>query len=248
MAKRRKLIVGNWKMNGRLTSGLTLAKSLADQALAHAPLPYDLVVCPPATLLWPVAESLMGSPVKLGAQTCHQANHGAYTGDISAGMLADLGCQYVILGHSERRTAYNETNESIARRITAAQLAGLTVILCVGETQEEKASGRTEAVVEAQLRASLPEKVQTSRLAIGYEPIWAIGSGEQPTLEEIERVHRTLRRALGAAGEGVPIIYGGSVTPGNAAKLLASAEIDGALVGSASLNGDGFWEIAEKAR
>jgi triosephosphate isomerase len=248
MTSRRKIIVGNWKMNGRLTAGLTLAKDIVDKSLAAAPLPFDIVVCPPATLIWPVSEVLMETPVKLGAQNCHFANHGAYTGDVSAGMLSDLGCRYVLLGHSERRQGHGEKSEEIAKCVAAAQLADLTVVLCVGETKDEKVTGRTNQVIEEQIKASLPEKFEASKLVIGYEPVWAIGSGEQPNVDDIERVHRVIRKALGPAGEIVRVIYGGSVAPSNAAPILASTEIDGVLVGSASLNADGFWAIAEKSK
>ncbi len=248
MTKRRKLVVGNWKMNGRLTSGLNLAKDLSDRAEAVKPLSFDLVVCPPATLIWPVAETVMGTPLLLGGQDCHPANHGAYTGDISAGMLADLGCRYVILGHSERRTAHGETNALVAKKVAAAQLAGLTAILCVGETMEQKASGATEATIIQQLRESLPDKHHASQLVVAYEPIWAIGTGEIPSVDDIRTVHKAIRLALGQMGEVVQVLYGGSVTSGNAAEILAEPEIDGVLVGSASLSSDGFWAIAEKAR
>lgn len=245
MAHRRKLIVGNWKMNGRLTSGLNLARDIADKAIAAKPLIFDLVICPPATLIWPVAETVMGTPVMLGGQDCHFANHGAYTGSISAGMLADLGCRYVILGHSERRQALNESNELIAKKVEAAQLAGLITILCVGETLEQKASGGTEKAIIQQLLASLPEKFRASQLVVAYEPVWAIGSGETPTLEDIRTVHKTIRKTLGATGEAVQVLYGGSVSPSNAADIINSSEVDGVLVGAASLNSDGFWAIAE---
>lgn len=248
MAKRRKLIVGNWKMNGRLTSGLNLARALADKAEPAKPLDFDLVVCPPATLIWPIAEAVMGTPLLVGGQDCHPANHGAYTGDISAGMLADLGCRYVILGHSERRAAYKETNEQIAKKVAAAQLAGLTTIVCVGETIEQRASGQAETSVVDQIAQSLPEKLHPSQLVIAYEPVWAIGSGETPSVDDIRTMHKAIRRSLGAKGETTQILYGGSVAPSNAAEILAEAEIDGVLVGSASLNSDGFWAIAEKAR
>lgn len=248
MTHRRKLIVGNWKMNSRLTAGLTLAKEVADHATAASPLPYDLVVCPPATLIWPVSETLLGTPVKLGAQDCHFKNHGAYTGDISAGMLADLGCRYVILGHSERRQGHGEKSREIALKVEAAQLAGLHVILCVGETAEERKAHKTKEAIAALVKESLPEKFQPADLTIGYEPIWAIGSGEQPSVAEIVQVHQHIRATLGELGETARVIYGGSVTPSNVGPLLQETQIDGVLVGSASLNADGFWAIAEKAR
>jgi triosephosphate isomerase len=248
MAKRRKLIVANWKMNGRLTSGLNLAKEVSDRAIDCMPLGFDVVLCPPATLLWPISEALMGSPVLLGAQDCHYANHGAYTGDISAGMLADLGCRYVILGHSERRAAYGEKGELISKKVSAAQLAGLTTIVCVGETLEQRASGATETAVANQLSQSLPEKFHPAQLVVAYEPIWAVGSGEVPSIDEIRSIHQLIRRSLGTMGEAVQVIYGGSVVPSNASEILQPPEIDGVLVGGASLNSEGFWAIAERAR
>lgn len=248
MSKRRKTIVGNWKMNGRLTSGLNLARDVADKATAHRPLPFDVVICPPATLIWPIAEAVMGSPVLMGAQDCHTANHGAYTGDISAGMLADLGCRYVLVGHSERRRDHGESNELIAKKVAAAQLAGLTAILCIGETQEQRASGKAESSLVQQLAASLPEKGQASQLMVAYEPVWAIGSGETPTVDAIRQINKLIRRTLGAVGEAVPVLYGGSVSTANAAAILADPEVDGVLVGAASLSSDGFWAIAEKAK
>ena len=248
MTHRRKLIVGNWKMNGRLTSGLALARDLAEKTSAAKPLPYDLVVCPPTTLIWPVGEAIMGSPVLLGAQNCHTANHGAYTGEVSAGMLSDLGCRYVILGHSERRTGQQESNALIAQKIAAAQLAGLITILCVGETLEQRASGQAEKVIAQQVAESLPEKWQASQLVVAYEPIWAIGTGEQPDVEDVQMIHRRIRATLGERGEVVQILYGGSVAPSNAGTFLGDPDIDGVLVGSASLNSDGFWAIAEKSR
>jgi len=248
MAQRRKLIVGNWKMNGRLTSGLNLARDIADKAEAAKPLAFDLVLCPPATLLWPVAEVLMGTPVLLGAQNCHAANHGAFTGEISAGMLADLGCRYVILGHSERRSAYRESNEDIAHKVAAAQLAGLTTIVCVGESMEQKLSDNAVSSIVEQVTQSLPEKIHSSQIVIAYEPVWAIGSGETPNIDDIRTVHQAIRVALGQMGRVTPILYGGSVTAANAQDFLDEPEIDGVLVGSASLSSDGFWGIAEKLR
>ncbi len=248
MARRRKLVVGNWKMNGRLTSGLNLAKDMADKASANKPLAFDMVLCPPTTLLWPVSETVMGTPVLLGAQNCHAANHGPYTGEVSAGMLADLGCRYVILGHSERRNGEGETSEQIAKKVAGAQLAGLITIVCVGETQEQRSSGLRESIIAQQVTTSLPEKYQTAQLVIAYEPVWAIGSGEQPEIDDICKVHQLIRKTLGSTGEVVSVIYGGSVAPSNAGPILDESDVDGVLVGSASLNSDGFWAIAEKCR
>lgn len=248
MSKRRKLIVGNWKMNGRLTSGLNLARDIAERCEDVTPLPFDIAVCPPSTLIWPICEATLGTPVLVGGQDCHFANHGAYTGDISAGMLADLGARYVILGHSERRTTYGETGELIAKKAAAAQLAGLTTIICVGESLEQKASGETEAAITEQIETSLPENAHSDQLVIAYEPIWAIGSGEIPDIDYIRTVHQLIRENLGTAGDSTQILYGGSVKPDNADEILNNADVDGALVGGASLNVNDFWGIAEKVR
>ena len=248
MVRRRRLVVGNWKMYGRLTSGLVLARDIAEKAEAARPLPYDIVICPPATLSWAVSEAIMGSPVMLGGQDCHTATHGAYTGDLSAAQFADVGCRYMILGHSERRLAHGETNELIAKKVEAAQMAGLNVILCVGETAEQLEAGETERVIESQIRGSLPEKCKLSQLAIAYEPVWAIGTGQQPQPENIRDVHKMIRQTLGPIGETLQVLYGGSVSPVNAGVILQEQEIDGVLVGSASISSDGFWAIAEKCR
>lgn len=247
MSKRRRLIVGNWKMNGRLTSGLVLARDMVGKAAANKPLGFDMVLCPPATLIWPVSEIVAGSAVHLGGQDCHYATHGAYTGDVSAAQLADLGCRYVIVGHSERRDAYKESNQLIAKKAEAAQLAGLTAIICVGETAEQLQAGKTTEVITQQVKESLPANARAAHLVVAYEPVWAIGSGQQPAPADIAAVHKTIRKALGASGEAVQVLYGGSVSPSNAGNIMAETEVDGVLVGSASLNSDGFWAIASKS-
>jgi len=235
-------------MYGRLTSGLVLARELAEKALANKPLLFDMVLCPPATLTWAISEALMGSHVMLGAQDCHTATHGAYTGDLSAAQFSDLGCRYVIVGHSERRKAHGESDELVAAKVTAAQLAGLTAIVCIGETAEQLAAGNAPEIIEKQLRASLPSKCKMSNLVVAYEPVWAIGSGQQPSPDDIVEVNKVIRKTLGEAGETVQVIYGGSVTPVNAGGILDEIEIDGVLVGSASISADGFWAIAEKCK
>ena len=246
MTKRRRLAVANWKMYGRLTSGLVLARDIADKAEAARPLNFDVVLCPPATLTWALSEALSGTPVQLGAQDCHPATHGAYTGDLGAAQFLDLGCRYIILGHSERRQGHGETDELIAKKVEAAQLAGLTTIVCVGETAAQLEQGATADIIEQQIRQSLPKSVKHAHLVIAYEPIWAIGTGVQPEPADIAAVHRIIRKALGEAGETVRVLYGGSVNPSNAERLLKQDEIDGVLVGSASLTADGFWAIAER--
>jgi len=233
-------------MYGRLTSGLVLARDIAALADAAKPLNFDLVLCPPATLTWSVCEALQGMPVSLGGQDCHTATHGAYTGDLSAAMFVDLGCRYIILGHSERRHGHGESSDLVAKKVEAAQVAGLTTIVCIGETAEEFKAGSTADIIEKQLRESLPKNVKTSNLVIAYEPVWAIGTGQPPAARDVVVVHKMIRKVLGEIGETVRVLYGGSVTPANAASYLCEDEVDGVLVGSASLNAEGFWAIAEK--
>jgi triosephosphate isomerase len=248
MSKRRRLIVANWKMYGRLTSGLVLARDVSEMAEASRPLAFDIVICPPATLTWAVAEAILGRPVMIGAQDCHTATHGAYTGDLSAAMFADLGCRFVIVGHSERRGKHGETNELIAAKVESVQVAGLTAIVCIGETAEQLQSGSANEIIEKQLRESLPKNVKMSQLVIAYEPVWAIGTGQTPSPEDIVAIHAHIRKTLGEAGATIRILYGGSVTPSNAEAILGNEEVDGVLVGSASLNADGFWSIAQKCQ
>jgi triosephosphate isomerase (TIM) len=243
----RPLIAGNWKMNGRQADGLTLARALVERA-AHNPPAAEMLVCPPATLLVLVAELLAGSPIALGAQDCHPKPSGAHTGDIAAPMLADAGCRYVIVGHSERRANHHETDGLVREKAAAALAAGLTPIVCLGETEAERDAGQALAVVERQLAGSLPAGTDASRLVVAYEPVWAIGTGRTPTTADIEAVHRQLRRRLGglvAEPGRVRLLYGGSVKKDNAREILALPEVDGALVGGASLKADEFWAIAE---
>jgi triosephosphate isomerase len=238
----RQLIAGNWKMNGLSAQAVQLAQAVRDRA---AGLRCDLLVCPPATQIGAVAAVLRGSPVAWGGQDCHAAASGAHTGDIAAEMLADLGCTMVILGHSERRQAHHETDEQIYDKVLAARRAGLQAILCVGETAAERDAGLEMAVVGRQIAAGLPDGFAG---VIAYEPIWAIGTGRIPTPADIRAVHQHIRAALvarlGSAGAGLPILYGGSVKPENAAALLAVPEVGGALVGGASLEADSFLAIA----
>ncbi len=238
--RRRPLVAGNWKMNGLSAAGLVLAQALA----AARPPAAALLVCPPATLLAPIASVLSGSAVALGGQDCHAEAAGAHTGDISAAMLADAGCSYVITGHSERRAAHGEDDAVVRAKAAAAHRAGLTAIICVGETAAERDAGRTEAVVSASLVRSLPDGAGPANTVVAYEPVWAIGTGRTPTAGEVVAVHAALRAALGARGAATRILYGGSVNPGNAAALLAPDEVDGALVGGASLSAPDFLAIA----
>ena len=246
-----KLIVGNWKMNGRVAGLAGYAAELKAAGLAQAGVPAELVVCPPAPLLPLLAEALAGGAVAVGAQDCHVHASGAHTGDLSPVLLAEVGCRYVIVGHSERRQDHHETDELVAAKATAALAAGLVPIVCVGETAAERAAGQALARVAAQVAGSVPADAGISGgadLVVAYEPVWAIGSGATPTPAEIAEVHGALRaclaRGLGRAGaESVRLLYGGSVKPGNAAELLATPDVDGALVGGASLAAADFWAI-----
>ncbi|MFQ5954646.1 MAG: triose-phosphate isomerase [Kiloniellales bacterium] len=247
---RERLIAGNWKMNGLLADGLALANAVVERVADAGRLPCELLLCPPATLLADVGRVLAGSPVALGGQDCHLADHGAHTGDISAAMLADAGCRYVIVGHSERRADHGESDDLVAAKAKAAYRAGLTAIVCVGETAAERDAGRAAAVVAAQLAGSLPAEATASNTVIAYEPVWAIGSGRTPSLDQVRDMHAHIRgRLKEARGEAdsaaMRILYGGSVTPKNAAGLLAVDEVDGALVGGASLVAEDFWAIAQ---
>ena len=242
-AARRPLIAGNWKMNGLAGDGLVLARSLA----AAPEGPAELLVCPPATLLAPVASALSGSPIALGGQDCHVEESGAHTGDISAEMLVDAGCSHVITGHSERRADHGETDAVVRAKAAAAHRVGLIAIVCVGETAEERDAGETEAVVTASLLGSLPESARPENTVVAYEPVWAIGTGRTPTVDEVVAVHAALRAALGERGGATRILYGGSVKPDNAAALLAPYDVDGALVGGASLSAADFLAIAGAA-
>ena len=240
----KKLIAGNWKMNGLRADGVALARDLAARARGGAPT-CDLLVCPPATLLVPVGETIAGSGVALGAQDCHPAEKGAYTGDISAEMLKDAGCGFVILGHSERRHGCGESDAAVRAKVAAAWRAGLNAILCVGETRAERETGQAVAVVTRQLAGSLPGGATADRLVIAYEPVWAIGTGLTPTLDDIAAIHQAIRTAIPPRTR---MLYGGSVNPKNAAEILSLDDVDGALVGGASLKADDFWAIAEACR
>ena len=246
MAERRKLVAGNWKMNG-LRAALPEVRAMVDGARALDRV--DLVVCPPATLAALVGEALRGSPIALGGQDCHNKAAGAYTGDVSAEMWADLGARFVIVGHSERRQFHGETDAIVAAKAVAACRAGLSPIICVGESLKERDAGETLSVVGRQLAGSVPDDAARPDTVIAYEPVWAIGTGRTPTLAQVEEVHQAIGRALdarfGAAGRQIRVLYGGSVKPDNAGSLLAVAGVDGALVGGASLKGADFLAIAQ---
>jgi len=233
-------------MNGLRNDGDALAADLARRVAATAgELGCDLLVCPPATLLLAVHTVLAGSGVALGAQDCHAERQGAHTGDISAEMLVDAGCTHVILGHSERRRQHGETDADIHAKLLAAGRAGLAAILCVGETLAEREAGNAIDVVERQLDGSIPPGAELDRLIVAYEPVWAIGTGLSATTDDIASMHQAIRARL---PRETRILYGGSVNPENAAAILGLSEVDGALVGGASLKADGFWAIARCCR
>jgi triosephosphate isomerase len=239
MPEQKQLVAGNWKMNGGRADGIALARAIAERAKeAHAG---DLLVCPPFTLLAPVGEALGGSGIGLGGQDCHAAPAGAYTGSISAEMLRDAGCSHVILGHSERRHGLGESDAEVRAKTEAAWRAGLVAIVCVGETRAEREAGLAVTVVAGQLAGSVPDGAAADKLVVAYEPVWAIGTGLVPTTADIIEIHRAIRRDIPA---GTRILYGGSVNPKNAAEILALPEVDGALVGGASLKAEDFWAIA----
>ncbi|HWA42703.1 MAG TPA: triose-phosphate isomerase [Hypericibacter adhaerens] len=250
-AGRRPLIAGNWKMNGLKREALALADALLAGA-GGAGGRGELLVCPPATLLALVGERLKGSAIHLGAQDCHPKPSGAHTGDIAAPMLADLGCRFVIVGHSERRADHGESDALVKAKAEAARAARLIPILCVGETLAVRDRGDALAVVAAQLAASLPAGADGETLVVAYEPVWAIGTGRTPTTADIGAMHQALRaelkRHMGTEAERTRILYGGSVKGSNAAEILAVPGVDGALVGGASLKADEFLAIAQASR
>ncbi len=244
--KPRPLIAGNWKMNG-LKASMSELGAIA-QGAGGLWRKADLLVCPPATLLFTAAAVAIGSKVAIGAQDCHTAASGAHTGDLSAEMLADAGASAVIVGHSERRADHGESDALVRQKAEAAWRAGLTAIVCVGETRAERDAGQALDVVGRQLAGSLPDGAAASNLVVAYEPVWAIGTGLTPTAKDVEQVHGFIRDKLTArfSGEGsrIRILYGGSVKPSNAAELMAVPHVNGALVGGASLKAADFLAIA----
>jgi triosephosphate isomerase len=240
----RPLVAGNWKMHGLAASAAELSKIVAGAAGPQC----DLMVCPPATLVARFAAAAAGSPVLIGGQDCHPQPSGAHTGDIAAEMLADAGARAVIVGHSERRADYHESDQVVRAKAYAAWRAGLTAIVCVGEQKAEREAGKTLDIVGRQLGTSLPDSGTGTRLVVAYEPVWAIGSGLTPTPSDVAEVHSFIRKQLGERfgpeGRQIRILYGGSVKPTNAQELLTVAEVNGALVGGASLKAEDFLGIA----
>ena len=248
---RRPLIAGNWKMNGSRESNRNLldgVKAAIDDVSGS-----DVVVCPPFVYIPEVAEQLAGTPVKWGAQNISHESSGAFTGEVAPAMVKEFGCTYVIIGHSERRTLYGESNEDVAKKFVAARAAGLTPIVCVGETLEEREKDVTEDVVGRQLDAVMAAEgvAALADAVIAYEPVWAIGTGKTATPEQAQAVHAFIRQRVAAKdatiAEGLQILYGGSMKPENAAELMAKVDIDGGLIGGASLKADQFLAIAKAA-
>jgi len=236
----RRLAAGNWKMNGTGPALAELALLIAAQPTPGC----EVLICPPATLIARAAAAVQASALQIGGQDCHVASLGAHTGDISAAMLKDAGATYVIVGHSERRADHGETDALVRAKAEAALAAGLTPIICIGETEAERDAGATLAVVARQLAGSLPD---TAALVVAYEPVWAIGTGRTPSLAEVAEVHGHLRTRLterfGPVASGIRLLYGGSVKPSNAAEIFAVPDVDGALVGGASLKAADFGAI-----
>ncbi len=240
------LVAGNWKMNGTLAS-LNEIKKILESSSNYNPF-VDLLICPPATILHLLNENLTEPTLALGGQDCHFEQSGAYTGDISAAMLREAGASYVIVGHSERRTGYTESDELVRAKVLAAWSAKLTAIICIGETQTQRDGGTTKEVVLQQIKGSVPEHIELNSTVLAYEPVWAIGTGLTPTVEEVVEVHNMIRDYLverfGNDGETIRLLYGGSVKPENARNLMAPENVNGALVGGASLKAEDFLQIA----
>lgn len=249
---RKTLIAGNWKMNCLLEDGVALAKGVAGEVKKMGKIDCEFLVCPPFTLLTSVKKALRGAKVALGAQDCHFDSKGAHTGDVSPVMIKDTGCQYVITGHSERRADHHESNELICKKSQAAYDAGLKVIICIGETLAERDANKTIDVCTTQILGSVPANATSVNTVIAYEPVWAIGTGKTPTAADVQDVHAAVRKVLakkvGKANAGkMRILYGGSVKPSNAKEFLSLPDVDGALIGGASLKVEDFINIAKNA-
>lgn len=246
---RKILIAGNWKMNGLSADGFNLAKEVGAEVKKLGKTECEFLVCPPFTLLALVKKALRGTKVALGAQDVHMADKGAHTGDISPLMLKDAGCSYVIVGHSERRADHGESNEIIRQKAVSAHKAGLKAIICIGETGAEREAGKAVEVCTNQIMGSVPADATAANTVIAYEPVWAIGTGKTPTADDVEQIHAAIRGVI-AQKLGKPvankmrILYGGSVKPSNAAELLSLPDVDGGLIGGASLKASDFLGIA----
>ncbi len=246
---RRPVIAGNWKMNGLVAGAEALASELVSKMSDAKKSEIDMLICPPFTLLSKIANIVKNSEVSLGAQDCHEVESGAHTGDVSAAMLKDVGCECVIVGHSERRIDHGETDGLVRRKAESAIAADMFAIICVGETESQRDSEETIAVVRNQVRGSVPESSTSDNTIIAYEPVWAIGTGRTPTLNEVQEVHALIRAELGGIvgvhAAAIRILYGGSMKPENAKELIALADVDGGLIGGASLKAEDFLAISD---
>ncbi|WP_077961442.1 triose-phosphate isomerase [Ensifer adhaerens] len=242
----RPLVAGNWKMNGTRAS-LDQIKAMAEGVKGELSAKVETLICPPATLLYVATALCDDSPLLIGAQDCHQKQSGAHTGDLSAEMIADCFGTHVIVGHSERRTDHAESDALVRAKTEAAHAAELVAIVCIGETGDERKSGKTLDVLKRQLAESLPDATTAENTVIAYEPVWAIGTGLTPTAADVEEAHAFMRKELVArfadAGAKMRILYGGSVKPSNARELMGVANVDGALIGGASLKAEDFLAI-----
>jgi triosephosphate isomerase len=252
MSARRILIAGNWKMNGLSADATALAGGLAEKMKAAGDVGFEMLVCPPAIQIPVVAAAIKGSSIQLGGQDNHANASGAHTGDTSAAMLKDAGCSYAIVGHSERRTDHGETNDTVKAKAKAAQDNGLVAVICIGETEAERDAGKTLDVNGSQVAGSVPDGSTAANTVIAYEPVWAIGTGRTPTSAEVQDVHAFIRGELAkkigdAEAAKTRILYGGSMNPGNSKELLALADVDGGLIGGASLKVEDFWTVAMNA-
>jgi len=245
------LVAGNWKMNG-LQSALGELNAMADGYGPELTPKVDLAICPPATLVHACSKAAAGTGITIGGQDCHANESGAHTGDVSAEMMKDAGAGLIIVGHSERRADHGETSDDVWKKATAVHRAGLVAVVCVGETEAERDAGETLSIVSRQLAGSLPQGASATNTIVAYEPVWAIGTGRTPTEDDVAQVHAMIRQNLterfAGQGSAMRILYGGSVKPGNAAALMAVANVNGALVGGASLKASDFLGIAAAYR
>ncbi len=251
MASRAKFVAGNWKMHGSLESSVQLASAVSEGTASLSGV--GVIVCPVSAHIVSVNQAIENSSVKVGAQNAHHENSGAFTGELSASMLSDLGCEYLIVGHSERRQLFGETDQQVADKVEAALGHDVTPIFCVGETLEEREAGNLEAVINQQLSAVV-QRVGIDAFAkviVAYEPVWAIGTGKTASPEQAQEVHAMIRTMLSShsteVATAVSILYGGSVKPGNANDLFSQADIDGGLIGGAALDADSFIAICQAA-
>ncbi len=250
---RKKLIAGNWKMNGDVRFSQALSKEIASWYQGNPHDGFNMLVCPPFPLIPTVKKALGDSGVFLGAQDCHMNENGAHTGDVSAILLKELGCSHVLVGHSERREDHKESSAIVKAKAEAALKAGLVAVICVGETLEERDAGKTIEVNATQVKESMPKGANAQNVVVAYEPVWAIGTGRIPSMEDVQETHAAIRaviaQELGAdAAEQMQILYGGSMKPENAEELLALADVDGGLIGGASLKAEDFTAIAKKSK